>query len=66
MTMHLRPFDPAEYLDMPEAVAEYLAAAFETGDQAVIADALGVVAKARPGSPSGRAGCCPVLGLRTR
>ncbi|WP_397403472.1 addiction module antidote protein [Phenylobacterium sp.] len=47
MTLDLRPFDPAEYLDTPEAVAEYLAAAFETGEQAVIADALGVVAKAR-------------------
>jgi probable addiction module antidote protein len=47
MTLKLRPFDPAEYLDTPEAVAEYLAAAFETDDQAVIADALGVVAKAR-------------------
>lgn len=47
MTLALRPFDPAEYLDTPEAVAEYLAAAFESGDQAVIADALGIVAKAR-------------------
>ena len=40
MTLALRPFDPAEYLDTPEAVAEYLVAAFETGEQAVIADAL--------------------------
>ena len=47
MTLDLRPFDPARYLDTPEAVVEYLAAAFETGEQAVIADALGVVAKAR-------------------
>ena len=47
MTLALRPFDPAEYLDTPEAVAEYLVAAFETGEQAVIADALGTVAKAR-------------------
>lgn len=47
MTSGLHLFDPAEYLDTPEAIAEYLAAAFESGDQAVIADALGVVAKAR-------------------
>jgi probable addiction module antidote protein len=47
MSIEMRAFDPAEYLDTPEAVAEYLAAAFETGEQAVIADALGVVARAR-------------------
>ena len=47
MTLALGPFDPAAYLDTPEAVAEYLVAAFESGEQAVIADALGVVAKAR-------------------
>jgi probable addiction module antidote protein len=47
MALATRPFDPAEFLDTPEAVAEYLAAAFESGDQAVIADALGIAAKAR-------------------
>ena len=47
MTLTTRPFDPAEYLDTPEAVAEYLAAAFESGEQAVIADAIGIAAKAR-------------------
>jgi probable addiction module antidote protein len=47
MTVQTTPFDPAEYLDTPEAVAEYLAAAFERGEHAVIADALGVAAKAR-------------------
>jgi probable addiction module antidote protein len=47
MPLETRPFDPAEYLDTPEAVSEYLAAAFESGEHAVIADALGVVAKAR-------------------
>jgi len=47
MTVQTTPFDPAEYLDTPEAVAEYLAAAFESGEHAVIADALGVAAKAR-------------------
>jgi probable addiction module antidote protein len=40
-------FDPAEYLDTPEAVAEYLAAAFESGEHSIIADALGVIARAR-------------------
>ena len=47
MMLATRPFDPAEFLDTPEAVAEYLAAAFESADHAVIADALGVAAKAR-------------------
>ena len=47
MPLETRHFDPAEYLDTPEAVAEYLAAAFESGEHGVIADALGVVAKAR-------------------
>jgi probable addiction module antidote protein len=47
MTLETRPFDPAEFLDTPEAIAEYLALAFESGDHAVIADALGVAAKAQ-------------------
>jgi probable addiction module antidote protein len=47
MPLETFPFDPAEYLDTPEAVAEYLAAAFESGEHGVIADALGIVAKAR-------------------
>lgn len=47
MSVKTRPFDPSEYLDTPEAVAEYLAAAFESEDPAVVADALGQVAKAR-------------------
>ena len=41
------PFDAAEYIDTPEAQAELLADAFETGDAAYIANALGVVARAR-------------------
>jgi probable addiction module antidote protein len=40
-------FDPADYLDTPEAVAAYLEAAFADGDPAEIADSLGVVARAR-------------------
>jgi probable addiction module antidote protein len=47
MPLETRLFDPVEYLDTPDAVAEYLMAAFESGDNGVIADALGVVAKAR-------------------
>jgi probable addiction module antidote protein len=42
-----RPFDPAAYLDAPEAIATYLTEALDTGDPAFVADALGVVARAR-------------------
>lgn len=41
------PFDASEYLQSEEAVAEYLTAAFETGDPAFIAASLGDVARAR-------------------
>ena len=40
-------FDPADFLKSDEAVAEYLNAAMETGDAAFIADAIGVIARAR-------------------
>lgn len=40
-------WDSAEVLDTPEAIEEYLAAAFETEDPVFIAKALGVVARAR-------------------
>lgn len=43
----LKPFDPADYLKSDEAMAEYLTAALETEDAALIADALGVVARAK-------------------
>jgi probable addiction module antidote protein len=46
MAIETRPFDPAEYVEGPEGVQAYLADAFETGDPAEIADALGVVARA--------------------
>ena len=39
--------DAAEYLDSPEAQAEYLSAAFETGDAAHIKQALSTLARAR-------------------
>jgi probable addiction module antidote protein len=42
-----RRFDPAEFIGDDEAAAEYLTAAFETEDAAFIADAIGVVARAR-------------------
>jgi probable addiction module antidote protein len=47
MPLETTPFDPAEYLDNDEAVAVYLTDALETGDAAFIADALGVVARAK-------------------
>lgn len=47
MALETTPFDPAEYLDDDEAIADYLSDALETGDPAFIADALGVVARAK-------------------
>lgn len=47
MAIETTPFDPAEYLDNDEAVAVYLTDALESGDPAFIADALGVVARAK-------------------
>jgi probable addiction module antidote protein len=47
MTTHTRRFDPADYLDSPEAQAEYLAAALETDDAAFVSRSLGVIARAR-------------------
>ena len=41
------PFDAARYLDTPEAQAELLNDALETGDAGYIANALGVIARAR-------------------
>jgi probable addiction module antidote protein len=42
-----KPFDPAEYLDTDEGIAAYMTDALECGDAAFVADALGVVARAR-------------------
>jgi probable addiction module antidote protein len=47
MAIKTRVFDAAVYLDNEEAIAEYLTAALETGDASFIADALGVVARAK-------------------
>ena len=40
-------WDPADYLETAEDVASYLRAVFDDGDPALIADALGVVARAK-------------------
>ncbi len=40
-------WDPAEYLATPRSVAAYLEAAFEDGDPALIATALGDIARAQ-------------------
>ncbi len=40
-------FDPAEYLDTPEAMALYLEAALEENDQGLIQSALGDIARAK-------------------
>jgi probable addiction module antidote protein len=45
MRTKTQPFDPAEHLATPEAQAEYISAALETGDPAFIADSLGTVAR---------------------
>jgi probable addiction module antidote protein len=47
MRTKTQPFDPAEHLATPDAQAEYISSALETGDAAFIADSLGVVARAR-------------------
>ena len=47
MAEKLTPFDPAEGLDSDEAIASFMAGAFETGDAGFIAYALGIVARAK-------------------
>jgi probable addiction module antidote protein len=47
MTIETTIWDPAERLTTPEAIAAYLEAVFEEGDPALIAAALGDVARAR-------------------
>ena len=41
-----RAYDPAEFLDSPEVVSEYLTEAFKTDDEVLIAKAIGAVARA--------------------
>jgi probable addiction module antidote protein len=47
MSVRTRPFDPANYLDSDKAITAYMSEALDTNDPAFIADALGVVARAR-------------------
>lgn len=47
MAIETTKWDSAELLDTPEKIAAYLEAAFEDGEPAVIAHALGVVARAK-------------------
>lgn len=55
MALKLKPFDPAKYLDNDEAVAEYLTAIIEDHDPALLAAALGDIARARGMSEIARA-----------
>ena len=47
MPLETTPFDAAEYLNDAESQAELLTDAFESGEAAYIAHALGIVARAR-------------------
>ena len=47
MKRAIKTFDAAEFLDAEEAQAEYIAAALETGDSALIREAIGDVIRAR-------------------
>ena len=47
MTIKTKLWDPADHLDSPEAIAEYLTAALEDGDAQVVAAALGDIARAK-------------------
>jgi probable addiction module antidote protein len=42
-----KSYDLADYLDTPNAIAEYLTAAFETADTSFIAKAIGTAARAK-------------------
>lgn len=47
MAIELKPLDVAEYLTEPEDQAELLSDALASGDPAIIAKAIGIVARAR-------------------
>ena len=47
MTEKTYDYDPADYLDSPEAIEVFLTEAFSTGDSDYIAKAIGVAAKAK-------------------
>jgi probable addiction module antidote protein len=46
-TLELRPFDAAEYLTDETAIAEYLTASLELGDEQVLLNAISAAARAR-------------------
>ncbi len=46
-TLKTRTWDPAEHLETEEDIAAYLEAAFEEGDPALVAAALGDIARAK-------------------
>ena len=47
MAVKTSPFDAAKYLETDEDIAAYLDAVFEDGDPALVAQALGAVARAK-------------------
>lgn len=47
MKTELRPHDPTRYLETDQDIAEFLDAVLENDDPAVIADTIGIVARAR-------------------
>lgn len=47
MAVETTPYETVDYLDSPETVAGYLEAVFEDGDPALIAAALGDVARSQ-------------------
>lgn len=47
MTIQTTPFDAAKHLGTPEAQAEFLRDALDTGDAGYIAHALGVIVRAK-------------------
>lgn len=47
MAKTTKPWDPAEYLRTPKAMAAYLEAALDDGDPAVVTAALGDIARAK-------------------
>ena len=47
MALEIKPFDAAEILNSDERIAAYLEEAFESGDPALVASAIGDVARSR-------------------
>jgi probable addiction module antidote protein len=66
MAIETTPWDPAERLTSPEAIAAYLEAVFEDGDPGRVAAALADVAKARGMAQVGRAAASPAARFTRR